>query len=90
MRVPTFSAILLLFGSTAAAADYPKPVEGDAVLKDFRFTTKETMDVKIHYLTIGKPERDKVGNICNAILILHATTGSTAQFVGKSSPMTCN
>jgi homoserine O-acetyltransferase/O-succinyltransferase len=81
MRLTAFTAVILLFGSTARAADYPKPVEAEAVLKDFRFNTKEALDVRIHYLTIGKPERDKAGTILNAVLILHATTGSSAQFV---------
>jgi homoserine O-acetyltransferase/O-succinyltransferase len=86
MRATALSAVILLLGSTPASAEYPKPVEGDVVLKNFRFETKETLDVKVHYLTIGKPERDKAGNILNAVLILHATTGSTTQFVGDGSP----
>jgi homoserine O-acetyltransferase/O-succinyltransferase len=87
MRVTVYSAFILLgLGSSAGAVDYPKPVEAEAVLKDFRFTTKETLDVRFHYLTIGKPERDKAGKVLNAVLILHATTGSITQFVGDGSP----
>jgi homoserine O-acetyltransferase/O-succinyltransferase len=86
MRVAVLSVALLGLGSSAFAADYPKPVEADAVLKDFQFATKETLDVRMHYLTIGKPERDKAGKILNAVLILHATTGSGMQLVGDGSP----
>lgn len=81
MRILIVSAVILLLVSSTRAADYPKPVEADAVLKDFRFSTKETLDLRLPYLTIGKPERDKAGNIQNAVLILHATTGSITQFV---------
>jgi homoserine O-acetyltransferase len=77
----TLVAAVVLVGDAASAADYPGPVEGDAVLKDFRFATGETLDLKVHYRTIGQPWVDKAGNVLNAILILHATSGSSAQFV---------
>jgi homoserine O-acetyltransferase/O-succinyltransferase len=84
MKCPVFSIVFLLgMGLPASAADFPKPVEAEAVLKDLQFNTKETADVRMHYLTIGKPERDKAGKISNAVLILHATTGSISQFMGN-------
>jgi homoserine O-acetyltransferase len=70
-------------GSVAWAADYPHPVEAEAVLKDFRFTTGGTLDLKVHYRTLGQPQRDQTGKVHNAILILHGTTGSGAQFLGN-------
>jgi homoserine O-acetyltransferase len=77
----TLLVAVALFGGTANAADYPKPVEADVVLKNFLFATGETLDLKVHYRTIGRPGRDKAGNVQNAVLILHGTTGSGAQFV---------
>jgi homoserine O-acetyltransferase len=73
-----------LSGGAARAADYPPPVEADVLLKDFRFATGETLDLKVHYRTIGQPRRDESGSIRNAVLILHATTGSSAQFLVDS------
>ena len=35
----------------------------------------------MHYLTLGRPQRDEHGVIRNAVLILHGTTGSSAQFL---------
>ena len=84
MRVALLFAFLL--GETASAADYPRPVEADILLKDFRFATGETLDLKVHYRTIGQPRRDNEGKVLNAVLIMHGTTGSGAQFVGDGSP----
>jgi homoserine O-acetyltransferase len=95
MRAKFVVAVALL-GNAAGAADYPKPVEADAILKDFRFATGETLDLMVHYRTIGQPQVDKGGNVLNAVLILHGTTGSGAQFVvdhfagelfGKGQPL---
>jgi homoserine O-acetyltransferase/O-succinyltransferase len=63
------------------AADTPAPVSGDYVIREFRFTSGETLpELRIHYRTIGQPERDANGQVRNAVLILHGTTGSGAQF----------
>ena len=35
----------------------------------------------MHYLTLGQPRRDDHGIVRNAVLILHGTTGSSAQFL---------
>ena len=74
-------AALLLTGS-AFAADYPAPVEGDFIAKDFRFTSGETLpELRIHYRTLGKPQKDSKGIVRNAVLIGHGTGGSGAQFI---------
>jgi homoserine O-acetyltransferase len=77
----TLVVAVVLFGGTASAADYPRPVEADVVLKDFRFATGETLDLRVHYRTVGRPRRDKEEKVLNAVLIMHGTTGSGAQFV---------
>lgn len=68
---------LLLPGLLASAADYPKPVEGDAHLRDFKFASGESLpDLRMHYRTVGAPQRDAQGVVRNAVLIMHGTTGS--------------
>jgi homoserine O-acetyltransferase/O-succinyltransferase len=60
----------------------PPPVEGDYVVKDFRFASGETLpELRLHYRTFGRLERDARGTARNAVLILHGTTGSGAQFI---------
>ena len=51
------------------------PAEGDKVLQHFRFGTGEALDLRIHYRTWGAPGMP-------AVLVLHGTTGSGAQFTG--------
>ena len=64
------------------AADYPPPTEGDYTIRDFKFAWDETLpELKIHYRTLGKAEKDAQGKTTNAVLIMHGTTGSGAQFI---------
>jgi len=87
----------VLVASVAAAADYPTPTEGDLTIHDFKFQSGETLpELRIHYRTLGKPEKDAEGKTTNAVLIMHGTTGSGAQFIrpefggelfGKDQPL---
>lgn len=64
------------------AANYPAPDNGDYVLRDFRFHSGEALpELRLHYRTLGTPRRDAQGIVRNAVLILHGTTGSGAQFL---------
>jgi homoserine O-acetyltransferase len=86
-----------LTASFAFAADYPRPTEGDYTIRDFKFQSGETLpELRIHYRTLGKPEKDAQGKTTNAVLIMHGTTGSGAQFIrpefagelfGKDQPL---
>jgi homoserine O-acetyltransferase/O-succinyltransferase len=64
-----------LISLSASAADYPAPKEGDWVARDFRFHTGEVLpELRLHYRTIGNPSGE-------AVLILHGTGGSGANFL---------
>jgi homoserine O-acetyltransferase len=83
---PTIRICALLFSILSArfasAADYPAPTEGDYTIRDFKFASGETLpEVHLHYRTLGKPEKDAQGKTTNAVLIMHGTTGSGAQFI---------
>ena len=92
-------ALLLLFFAPGLAwpAEYPVPEEHDYTIANFRFSSGETLpELKIHYRTLGKPEKDSKGQTRNAVLIMHGTTGSGAQFIrpefagelfGKGQPL---
>ena len=67
------------------AADYPAPKEGNFVIHNFRFQDGETLpELRVHYATLGSPERDSSGRVTNAVLIQHGTTGSWQQFTSPS------
>ena len=62
--------------------NYPAPVEGDYTIKDFKFRSGESLpELKLHYLTIGTPVKDNNGVVRNAVLIMHGTGGTGAQFL---------
>ena len=95
-----FFSLVLLFALTAQAAPYPKPVHGDFVIRDFRFTSGEVLaDLKLHYFTLGTPARDDQGHIINAVLLLHGTNGRGTGFLsdgfagelfGRGQPLDAN
>src|SRR5271169_697109 len=70
-----------LAGPPARAADYPQPREADYVINNFRFALGESLpELRIHYRTLGRPERGADGVVGNAVLILHGTGGSGENF----------
>ena len=63
----------------------PEPVAGEAVLRDFRFSSGETLpELKLRYVTVGRKLDDGRGRTANAVLVLHGTGGSSAQFLGPA------
>jgi len=89
--------LFILDASFASVSDYPPPIEGDYTIRDFKFASGERLpELRLHYRTIGKPENDAQGKTTNAVLIMHGTTGSGAQFIrpefagelfGKDQPL---
>ncbi|HET9594322.1 MAG TPA: alpha/beta fold hydrolase [Anaeromyxobacteraceae bacterium] len=72
----------------AAASSYPGQNEADFVAKEFRFLSGETLpDVRLHYVTLGTPQRDSQGKVANAVLLLHGTSSTSKQwFVPTMAP----
>jgi homoserine O-acetyltransferase len=72
----------LALPSAFAQTSIPAPVEGDVVVKNFRFQSNEVLpELRLHYRTVGKLERDAQGKAKNAVLVMHGTGGSGAQFL---------
>ena len=62
--------------------NWPAPHEGDFVIHNFAFKSGETVaEIRMHYATLGKPEKDPSGQTTNAVLILHGTSGDGKQFL---------
>ena len=72
----------LVWVSLAHAAVYPAPVESDWIARNFKFAGGVILpELRLHYTTIGKPERNAGGKIVNAVLILHGTGGTGPGFL---------
>ena len=85
-RLPLYFALCMaiLFAKGANAQEKPawKVTEGDYVAQDFKFRSGEMMaELRLHYRTLGEPKRDAQGRITNAVMILHGTGGTGAQFL---------
>src|SRR5215813_934066 len=69
-------------GAGIASAAYPAPQDGSWIAHDVTFTSGESMaEVRLHYRTIGTPQRDSGGVVRNAVLIIHGTGGAGNQFL---------
>lgn len=76
--------VSLALTTSVRAAHSPTPVDGDFKIRGFKFETGEVLpELRLHYRTIGKAERDASGKVRNAVLILHGTGGSGRGFLSE-------
>jgi len=88
-RVGVFLALALVCALPTAygqaPSNFPAPVEGDFVVRDFKFVSGETLpELRLHYRTIGTPRRDASGVVRNAVWIGHGTGGTGAGFLSRT------
>lgn len=57
------------------------PQSGEFTIQDFAYDDGNTATLTQHYLTLGSPTRSTQGDVTNAVLIMHGTTGSGAGFL---------
>ncbi len=75
------AAALFHVPPTAAEPVTLQPTEGDFTVRDFAFKSGEKLaELRLHYTTLGKPQRDASGQVTNAVMILHGTGGDGKQF----------
>jgi homoserine O-acetyltransferase len=73
------AAAVLLAGPVAAQTF--TPAEGDFTAADVAVAGQTLPELKIHYRTLGQPRRGADGKVSNAVLLLHGTGGTGAQFL---------
>lgn len=85
-RILLLLSLLIVWASSAGAQNAARGVtERDFIVRSFRFASGESLPaLTLHYRTLGRPRRDAAGVVRNAVLILHGTTGSGAQFLAPS------
>lgn len=86
MILKSILAALALLAATPALAQTAEPrwqpEERDFIARNVTFRSGEHMDeMRIHYATLGRPHRNRRGEIDNAVLLLHGTGGSGRQFL---------
>jgi homoserine O-acetyltransferase/O-succinyltransferase len=80
-RLMSCMLLLTILSMGATSAQAPAPAwptqDGTYIVNDFRFGSGESLpELKLHYLTLGKPHKDAQGHTDNAVLLLHGTGGS--------------
>ncbi len=84
-RLIAFAALSNLVAVPAEAQRGGAPVGQDYTIHNFRFESGETLpELRIHYITLGKPRRDASGLVRNAVMVLHGTTGSGSGFMSRT------
>src|SRR5947207_15225147 len=78
------SLLLILSSSSALAADYPPPVETDYTVRDFKFASGENLpELRIHYRTLGKIDKDDQGKRPKELLNKRGPTGNVGHLIGQ-------
>lgn len=81
MRIAAILVFLTVWCGAASAQPWT-PVEGDAAIGELGMARGEALaDARIHYRTLGQPRRGADGRVDNAVLLLHGTGGTGAQFL---------
>ncbi|MEP6762691.1 MAG: alpha/beta fold hydrolase [Gemmatimonadaceae bacterium] len=82
--VATFASAAIAF-SAGAQAWGGTGKQGDFLVKNFKFSTGELLpELRLHYTTLGTPQKDASGVVRNAVLILHGTGGTGRSFLNNS------
>ncbi|MGL4541623.1 MAG: alpha/beta fold hydrolase, partial [Polymorphobacter sp.] len=82
-RLAAFALLAAAPATQLAAQSGNWPVKpGDFTIASFAFGSGEKLpELRQHYRTLGTPHRGKDGQIDNAVMVLHGTGGSGAQFL---------
>ena len=85
MRGLCLFAIPLAFVAAVGRAQTAAQEQHDFEIRNFVFSTGDTLpELRLHYVTLGRPSRDAGGTVRNAVLVLHGTTGSGAGFLSRA------
>lgn len=76
--ISSLVVVAMIASAQARPADERWPVQdGNYLMQNFQFKSGESLpELRLHYLTLGKPHRDAQGHTDNAVLLLHGTGGN--------------
>lgn len=82
MLAPVMLALALQTSPAVAPPPRWQATEADFIASNVRFGAGETLpEVRIHYSMLGRPHRNRHGDIDNAVMLLHGTGGTGHQFL---------
>jgi homoserine O-acetyltransferase/O-succinyltransferase len=63
-------------------ASWPGLCESDFTIKDFRFGSGQTLpELRQHFITLGTPQKNAAGDVTNAVLLIHNTSGTAKSWL---------
>jgi homoserine O-acetyltransferase len=69
----------------SAQTRWPNQREDNFIIKDFRFASGESLpELRLHFVTLGTPQRNAAGNITNGVLLLHGTSGNSTSWLQET------
>ena len=78
-------ALVLAAVPASAQTSWPNQREDDFILKNFTFASGESLpELRLHYITLGTPQRSAAGTITNGVLLLHGTSGNSTSWLQAS------
>ena len=70
---------------TGAQPVGPPVIEGTYIVRNYTFKSGETLpEVRLHYRTLGAPQKDATSRVTNAVWIGHGTGGTGSQFLSRN------
>lgn len=79
--LPALCGLAVLALASTAHAQAFTPAEGDFTARDVTVAGQVLPELRIHYRALGQPRRGADGKVENAVLLLHGTGGTGAQFL---------
>lgn len=77
--------LVLVTMGTVTAGTYPRGTDGAYTIPKYTFVNGDSLaNLRLHYVTFGSPKLNAAGRTTNAVLIIHGTGGSTAQFISDT------
>ncbi|WP_144112967.1 alpha/beta fold hydrolase [Paraburkholderia sp. BCC1886] len=71
-----------VIAASAAISAHAQETTADFTATSFHFSDGSTLpQIRIHYVTLGTPQRDAHGEVTNAVLLMHGTTGTGQAFL---------
>ncbi|RYF21645.1 MAG: alpha/beta fold hydrolase [Oxalobacteraceae bacterium] len=82
MKFVLLSLFAFSLSPASAQTSWPGQTDHETILRDVEFASGEQLpEMRLHAITLGTPHRNAAGQVDNAVLILHGTSGTARQWL---------